>query len=179
VCHWRFLRKTGRMVMARIATGTSVIRAVEAVLAVWILRDAVKLYLDGKPDAGISNAILAILLVITVEGLLWLAPRVVQWAEGNWKISSDEVLGRIVQTVILAFMAVDAVAFLITGNGIGVSQGGCLLSLLILEAIIRGVIRPDPRPAQMAQARVRVFTQLPSAKVKERFSGISRGTLFS
>jgi len=77
-------------------------------------------------------------------------------------------------------MVADVTSRLITGEGFGVNQPGCLLSTVILEGIIRRFIRPDPRPSFMAHAltgirkKVKVFTHLPSEKVKETL-GLVRG----
>ena len=68
----------------------------------------------------------------------------------------------------------------ITGDGFGVNQPACLLSVVILEGIVRRFVRPDPQPQLMAQAlkhaqaRVRVFTHLPPNTVKEHL-GLVRG----
>ena len=162
------------------SSGRIITRVVEVVLALWILKDSVKLYVAGKPDDGVENATLAIALVVIVESLMWLVPRTIDWADRRWGMSSDEVLLRGVQLIIITFMLADAAVWLTTGEGFGVNQGGCLLFVVGLEAIIRGVVRPDPRPALMAQAlqqaqtRVRVFTHLPRGSVKETL-GLVRG----
>ena len=55
-----------------------------------------------------------------------------------------------------------------------------MLSVVILEGIIRRFIRPDPRPPVTAQAlkglekKVKVFTRLPPEKVRETI-GLVRG----
>jgi uncharacterized protein YbjQ (UPF0145 family) len=158
-----------------IPVGKTVARTIEAVLSGWIVKDAAVLYLAEKYDAAATNAILALSLVLTSEALMWL------WqARARWKMSSDEFLARGVQVIILVFMAADAATWLSTGDGFGVNQPGCLFSLVILEGIIRRVIRPDARPRlmaqalQRAQARVRVFTHLPPGKVRETL-GLVRG----
>ena len=81
---------------------------------------------------------------------------------------------------IIAVMVSDAASWLVTGEGFGVHQPGCLLSVVILEGIIGRFIRPDPRPSVMADAltgigkKVMVFTNLPSGEVKESL-GLVRG----
>ena len=100
--------------------------------------------------------------------------------EKKWKISSDEILFRGIQVVIIAAMVADAASWLLTGEGFGVHQPGCLLSVVILEGIIRRFVRPDPRPPILAQAlkgiqtNVKVFTHLPPEKVRETL-GLVRG----
>ena len=95
-------------------------------------------------------------------------------------MSSDEVLFRGIQVVIIAAMVADAASWLLTGEGFGVHQPGCLLSVVILEGIIRRFVRPDPRPPILAQAlkgiqtNVKVFTHLPPEKVRETL-GLVRG----
>ena len=77
-------------------------------------------------------------------------------------------------------MVADAGSWLLTGTGFGVHQPGCLLSVAILEGIIRRFVRPDPRPPILAQAlkgiqtNVKVFTHLPPEKVRETL-GLVRG----
>jgi uncharacterized protein YbjQ (UPF0145 family) len=155
-------------------------RASELVLVAWVLEGAFHLYIDGRGESALQDAMLAGAIVATIESLMWVVPRLVDWATEKWKISSDEVLARAVQLIILLFMAADAATWLIRGDGFGVNQPGCLFSLVILEGIIRRVIRPDPRPRLMAQAlrraqaRVRVFTHLPPGKVRETL-GLVRG----
>jgi len=157
-----------------------VLRAIEAVLAAWITKDAFLLYLGGKHDVAINNALIAATLVAVVEGGLWLIPRLVKWAYQRWGISSDEVFFRIIQVLILAAMLADGAAWSITGTGFGVHQPGCLIALVALEGVIRRFVRPDPRPLEMARAlgqlraQVRVFTQLPPEQVKQSL-GLVRG----
>jgi membrane protein YdbS with pleckstrin-like domain len=79
------------MSVGNIPVGKIIVRAVEAVLAAWIIKDALRLYHAGKPDAAVNNAILAVEMVAVVEALLWLVPRLVTWAEKKWHMSSDEV----------------------------------------------------------------------------------------
>ena len=111
---------------------------------------------------------------------MWLIPRLVGWAKRKWHLSADEVLFRGIQVVIIAAMAADAASWLLTGEGFGVNQPGCLLSVVILEGIIRRFVRPDPRPPILAQAlngiqaNVKVFTHLPPEKVRETL-GLVRG----
>ena len=139
--------------------------------------DALELYNAGKQDAAVNNAIFAVAVIAVVEALLWLkAAR----SQKKWKISSDEFLFRGIQVVIIAAMVADAGSWLLTGEGFGVHQPGCLLSVVILEGIIRRFVRPDPRPPIMAQAlkgiqtNVKVFTHLPPEKVRETL-GLVRG----
>jgi uncharacterized protein YbjQ (UPF0145 family) len=168
------------MSVGNIPVGKIIVRAVEAVLAAWIIKDALRLYNAGKPDAAVNNAILAVEMVAVVEALLWLVPRLVTWAEKKWHMSSDEVLFRGIQVVIIAALVADAGSWLLTGEGFGVNQPACLLSVVILEGIIRRFVRPDPRPPIMAQAlngiqaNVKVFTHLPPEKVRETL-GLVRG----
>ena len=168
------------MYLRKIPAGKIMARTVEAVLAVWIIKDALRLYNAGKPDAAINNAILAVELVAVVEALMWLVPRLATWAEKKWQMSSDEFLFRGIQVVIIAAMVADAGSWLLTGEGFGVHQPGCLLSVVILEGIIRRFVRPDPRPPILAQALksiradVKVFTRLPPEKVRETL-GLVRG----
>ncbi len=95
-------------------------------------------------------------------------------------MSSDEVFFRGIQVVIAVAMSADAMAWLLTGEGFGVHQPGCLLAVVILEGVIRRFVRPDPRPPAMAQAlkslqaKVKVFTHLPHDKVRETL-GMVRG----
>jgi hypothetical protein len=95
-------------------------------------------------------------------------------------MSSGEVLFRGIQVVIIAAMVADAASWLLTGEGFGVNQPGCLLSVLIIEGIIRRFVRPDRRPPILAQAlkgiqtNVKVFTHLPPEKVRETL-GLVRG----
>jgi uncharacterized protein YbjQ (UPF0145 family) len=160
--------------------GKVVTRAGELIVVAWISYYVVGLWAAGRGEAAIANAVLAVAMVAVVETWLWAMPLLVAWAERRWRISSDEFLARAVQVIILLFMAADAATWLISGNGFGVNQPGCLFSLVILEGIIRRVIRPDPRPRlmaqalQRAQARVRVFTHLPAGKVRETL-GLVRG----
>lgn len=168
------------MSVGKVSVGRIIVRVAEAVLAVWIIKDAVGLYHAGKPDAAINNAILAVEMVAIVEALLWLVPRLTIWAEKKWQMSSDEVLFRGIQVVIVAAIVADATSWLITGEGLGVHQPGCLLSVVILEGIIRRFIRPDPRPQAMnralagVQSNVTVFTHFPADKVRETL-GLVRG----
>jgi uncharacterized protein YbjQ (UPF0145 family) len=82
--------------------------------------------------------------------------------------------------IVVVAMIADVTSSLSTGEGLGVHQPGFLLSLVILEGIIRRFIRPDPRPPALAHAltgirtKVKVFTHLPSEKVKEAL-GLVRG----
>jgi hypothetical protein len=144
---------------------------------VWIFKDALGLYNAGKPDAAVKNAILAVAVAVVVESLIWLIsgrPR------KRWGISPAEVFFRGIQVVIIAAMVADAASWLITGDGFGVHQPGCLLSVVIMEGIIRRFVRPDPRPPILAQAlngiqaNVKVFTHLPPEKVRETL-GLVRG----
>jgi hypothetical protein len=168
------------MSLGKIPVGRIIVRVVEAVLAVWIVKDALALYIGGKPDAAINNAILAVEMVAVVEALMWLVPRLVVWADKKWQMSSDEVLFRGIQVIIVASMIADAASWLIAGEGFGINHGGCALAIVILEGIIRRFVRPDPRPPVMAQAlksiqaNVKVFTQLPPEKVRETL-GLVRG----
>ena len=168
------------MFVGKISVGKIVARTVEAVLAVWIFKDAIRLYNAGKPDAAVNNAILAVAVVAVVDALLWLVPRLATWAQKKWDISSDEVLFRGIQVLIIAAMIADAASWVLTGEGFGVHQPGCLLSVVILEGIIRRFVRPDPRPPILAralngiQAKVKVFTHLPPEKVQETL-GLVRG----
>jgi hypothetical protein len=119
-------------------------------------------------------------MVAVVEATIWLVPRVVDWAEKKWQMSSDEVLFRGIQAIIVASLIADAASWLIAGEGFGINHGGCALAIVILEGIIRRFVRPDPRPPVMAQAlkgiqaKVKVFTQLPPEKVRETL-GLVRG----
>jgi hypothetical protein len=150
------------------------------VLAVWIVKGAVDLYASGKHHAAVNDVILAASIVAVFEALLWLVPRLAAWAEKKWHMSSDEVLFRGIQVVIIAAMVADAASWLFTGEGFGVHQPGSLLSVVILEGIIRRFVRPDPRPPILAQAlegiqaNVKVFTHLPPEKVRETL-GLVRG----
>jgi uncharacterized protein YbjQ (UPF0145 family) len=138
---------------------------------------AVERFLAGRPDVAAKNAIVAIAVIATVEGLIWL---VKAGGEKRWPISSDELFFRIIQVLILAAMLADGAAWLLTGTGFGVHQPGCLIALVALEGVIRRFVRPDPRPLEMAQAlgqlraQVRVFTQLPPEQVKQSL-GLVRG----
>jgi uncharacterized protein YbjQ (UPF0145 family) len=165
------------MSLGKIPVGKIAARTVEAVLAVWIIKDALGLYSAGKPDAAVKNAILAMALVVVVESLMWL---ITVRSRQKWNISSTEVFFRGIQVVIIAALVADAASWVLTGEGFGVDQPGCLLSLVILEGIIRRFVRPDPRPPIMAQAlngiqaNVKVFTHLPPEKVRETL-GLVRG----
>lgn len=159
------------------SVGRVVMRATEAIFAGWIVVGAVGLYAAGKHQAALNDVILGVALVAASEALLWL---VSARRDKRWPISSDELFFRVVQVLILAAMLADGAAWLLTGSGFGVHQPGCLIALVSLEGIIRRFVRPDPRPAAMARAlqqlqtQVRVFTQLPSEKVKESL-GLVRG----
>jgi hypothetical protein len=165
------------MSLGKIPVGKIAARTVEAVLAVWIIKDALGLYSAGKPDAAVKNAILAMALVVVVESLMWL---ITVRSRQKWNISSTEVFFRGIQVVIIAALVADAASWVLTGEGFGVDQPGCLLSLVILEWIIRRFVRPDPRPPILAQAlkgiqtNVKVFTHLPPEKVRETL-GLVRG----
>ena len=157
--------------------GKIIARAVEAFLALWIFKGAAGLYHAGKQDAAISDVVLAVAMVAMIESLMWL------WAQRSKKrskMSSDEVLFRGIQVVIAVAMSADAVSWLLTGEGFGVHQPGCLLAIVILEGVIRRFVRPDPRPPAMAhalkamEAKVKVFTQLPQDRVRETL-GMVRG----
>ena len=159
------------------SVGKIIARVFEAVLALWIVKDAVGLYFADKPAAAITNAILALAVVALVEALLWLtATR----SRSERSMSSDEVFFRGIQIFIAVAMSADAIAWLLTGEGFGVHQPGCLLAVVILEGVIRRFVRPDPRPPSMAQAlhslqvKVKVFTHLPHDKVRETL-GMVRG----
>jgi len=168
------------MYLRKIPAGKIMARTVEAVLAVWIVKGAVDLYASGKHHAAVNDVILAASIVAIFEVMLWVVPRLVTWAEKKWHMSSDEVLFRGIQVAIIAAMVADAASWLLTGEGFGVHQPGCLLSVVILEGIIRRFVRPDPRPPAMAQAlkaletKVNVFTHLPHEKVRETL-GLVRG----
>jgi hypothetical protein len=168
------------MFVGKISVGKIAARTVEAVLAVAMLSLAVERFYAGNEDAAVNNAILAVAVVAVVEALLWLVPRLATWAQQKWDISSDEALFRGIQVVIIAAMVADAASWLLTGEGFGVHQPGCLLSVVILEGIIRRFVRPDPRPPSLAralngiQAKVKVFTHLPPDKVRETL-GLVRG----
>ena len=165
------------MSLGTVPVGTIITRALEAVLAVAMLSLAVERLYAGKEDAAVNNAIFAVAVIAVVETLLWLqAAR----SQKKWKISSDEILFRGIQVVIIAAMVADAASWLLTGEGFGVNQPGCLLSVVILEGVIRRFVRPDPRPPILAQAlegiqaNVKVFTHLPPEKVRETL-GLVRG----
>jgi uncharacterized protein YbjQ (UPF0145 family) len=165
------------MSLGTVPVGRIITRALEAVLAVAMFSLAVERLYAGKEDAAVNNAIFAVALIAVVEALLWLqAAR----SQKKWKISPDEILFRGIQVVIIAAMVADAGSWLLTGTGLGVHQPGCLLSVVILEGIIRRFGRPDPRPPILAQAlkgiqiNVKVFTHLPPEKVRETL-GLVRG----
>jgi hypothetical protein len=168
------------MSLGRISSGKIIVRAVETVLAVWIFKGAVDLYSTGKHDTAFNEVILAVAIVAFVEAAIWLVPRLRAWGESKWRISSDELLFRGFQVIIIATMIADAASWLIAGKGFGVNHGGCVLAIVILEGIIRRFVRPDPQPPIMAQAlksiqaSVKVFTQLPPEKVRETL-GLVRG----
>ena len=156
------------------------VRAIEIGLVAWILYYVGKLFLAGDNNAAFNNAVFALAIVAVAETSLWLFPRLAAWAKKKWHITSDEVFFRGVQGSIIAAMLADAVSWLITGEGFGVNYPGCLLTVVIVEGIIRRFVRPDPRPPIMAQAlkgiqaKVKVFTQLPPEKVRETL-GLVRG----
>jgi hypothetical protein len=165
------------MSLGTVPVGKIITRTVEAALGVAIFSLAVERFLAGREDAAVNNAILAVAVIAVVEGLLWLrAAR----SQTKWDISPDEVFFRGIQVVIIAAMVADAASWLLTGEGFGVHQPGCLLSVVILEGIIRRFVRPDPRPPILAralngiQAKVKVFTHLPPDKVRETL-GLVRG----
>ena len=168
------------MYLRKIPAGKIMARTVEAVLAVWIVKGAVDLYASGKHHAAVNDVILAASIVVIFEAMLWVVPRLVTWAEKKWRMSSGEVLFRGIQVVIIAAMVADAASWLLTGEGFGVNQPGCLLSVVIFEGIIRRYVRPDPRPPILAQAlkgiqtNVKVFTHIPPEKVRETL-GLVRG----
>jgi uncharacterized protein YbjQ (UPF0145 family) len=159
------------------SVGKIIARGFEGVLVLWMLNDALALYFADKPAAAIRNAILALAVVTLVEALLWLT------ATRSWSqraVSSDEVSIRVIQLIIVVAMIADSAAWLLSGEGFGVHQPGCLLAVVILEGVIRRFVRPDPRPPAMAQAlnalegQVKVFTHLPHEKVRETL-GMVRG----
>ena len=162
------------------SVGKIIARGFEAVLALWILKGAIDLLSSGRTDAAVNDAILAIAIVLVVEALIWLVPRSLAWAERNLGMSAEESVFRAIQVVIAVAMSADAVSWLLTGEGFGVHQPGCLLAIVILEGVIRRFVRPDPRPPAMAQAlhsmqaKVKVFTHLPHEKVRETL-GMVRG----
>lgn len=165
------------MSLGTVPVGRIITRTVEAALGVAIFSLAVERFLAGREDAAVNNAILAVAVIAVVEGLLWLrAAR----SQTKWDISPDEVFFRGIQVVIIAAMVADAASWLLTGEGFGVHQPGCLLSVVILEGIIRRFVRPDPRPPILARAlngiqgKVKVFTHLPPDKVRETL-GLVRG----
>ena len=159
------------------SVGKIIARVFEATLALWIVKDALGLYFADKPAAAITNAILAFAVVALVEALLCLMATRSRSQRG---MSSDEVFFRGIQIVIAVAMIADAIAWLLTGEGFGVHQPGCLLAVVILEGVIRRFVRPDPRPPAMAQAlhslqaKVNVFTHLPHDKVRDTL-GMVRG----
>ena len=57
------------MSLGTVPVGKIIARAVEAVLAVWIVKGAVDLYASGKHHAAVNNAILAAAIVVVVEAL--------------------------------------------------------------------------------------------------------------
>jgi len=165
------------MSLGTVPVGRIITRTVEAALGVAIFSLAVERLYAGKDDAAVNNAIFAVAVIAVVEALLWLtAAR----SKNKWKISSAEILFRGIQVVIIGAMVADAASWLLTGEGFGVHQPGCLLSVVILEGIIRRFVRPDPRPPILAQAlngiqaNVKVFTHLPPEKVRETL-GLVRG----
>jgi hypothetical protein len=169
------------MYLGKIPVGKIVARTVEAVLAMWILRDAaVRFHNTGNRDAAFDSVIFVAVLLAATEASMWLIPRLVAWGKKTWHVSAHEVFLRGIQGAIIAAMVADAASGLFTGEGFGVHQPGCLLSVAILEGIIRRFVRPDPRPPILAQAlkgiqtNVKVFTHLPPEKVRETL-GLVRG----
>jgi hypothetical protein len=169
------------MPAGKIPVGTILIRAVEVTLGAWILKDAAVRFLDtGNADAAVDSVVFVAVLVSAIETSMWLFPRLVSWTKTKWHISTDEALFRIVQAFVVGAMVADAASRLFIGKGFGIHQPGCLLSVVILEGIIRRFIRPDPRPPAMAraltgiQSKVKVFTHLPADEVKETL-GLVRG----
>ena len=162
------------------SVGKIIVRGFEAVLALWISKGAIDLLSSGRTDAAVKDAILAIAIVLVVEALIWLVPRSLAWAQRNLGMSAEESVLRALQVLIAITMLADAATWLMTGEGIGVHQPGCLLGIVILEGVIRRFVRPDPRPPAMAQAlkaletKVKVFTHLPHEKVQETL-GMVRG----
>jgi uncharacterized protein YbjQ (UPF0145 family) len=140
----------------------------------------VRLVDTGYRDTAVDSVIFVAVLLAAIEASMWLAPRLVSWAKRKWHISADEVFVRSIQLFITAAMVSDAASWLVVGEGFGVRQPGCLLSVVILEGIIRRFIRPDPQPPVMAHAltgirkKVEVLTHLPSEKIKETL-GLVRG----
>jgi hypothetical protein len=165
------------MSLGKRPVGKIIVRAFEAILAAWFIKADIGLFFAGKHDAAVRNVILTVAVVVGIEALMWL---ITARSQKKWIMSSDEVIVRGIQVVIIAAMVADATSWLITGEGFGVHQPGCLLSTVILEGIIRRFIRPDPRPPIMAQAlkgiqeNVKVFTHLPPEKVRETL-GLVRG----
>ncbi len=162
------------------SVGKIIVRGFEAVLALWISKGAIDLLSSGRTDAAVKDAILAIAIVLVVEALIWLVPRSLAWAQRNLGMSAEESVLRALQVLIAITMLADAATWLMTGEGIGVHQPGCLLAIVILEGVIRRFVRPDPTPPAMAQAlkaleaKVKVFTHLPHEKVRETL-GMVRG----
>ena len=165
------------MSLETIPVGRIIVRTVETILVAWIVTDAFGLYHAGKQDAAISDVILVVAMVAIVETFMWL---IALRSRKKWAMSSHEVFFRGIQVVVVVAMIADVTSSWFTGEGLGVHQPGCLLSVVILEGIIRRFIRPDPRPPVMAQAlkgiqaNVKVFTQLPPEKVRETL-GLVRG----
>jgi uncharacterized protein YbjQ (UPF0145 family) len=165
------------MSLGKIPVGKIIVRTVETVLIAWVIKDAFGLYDAGKKDAAIGDVILSVAIVVAVETILWL---IVLRSQKRWSISAEEVFVRGIQVIVVVAMIADVTSSLFTGEGLGVHQPGFLLSVAILEGIIRRFIRPDPRPSVMAHAltgirkKVKVFTHLPSEKVKETL-GLVRG----
>jgi uncharacterized protein YbjQ (UPF0145 family) len=165
------------MSLGKIPVGRTIVRAFEAALAAWFIKADLGLFLAGKHDAAVKNVILTVAVLVAIEALMWL---IAVRSQKKWSMSSDEVVIRGIQVLIIAAMVADVTSWLITGEGFGVHQPGCLLSTVILEGIIRRFIRPDPRPSVMAHAltgirkKVKVFTHLPSEKVQETL-GLVRG----
>jgi uncharacterized protein YbjQ (UPF0145 family) len=168
------------MFLRRVSAGRMIVRVVEAVLALWIIKDAPELFAAGKSDAAIHNTLLAVGTISVVEATIWLVPRVVDWAEKKWQMSAGEVLFRGIQVIIVATMIADAASWLIAGVGFGVNHAGCALAIVVFEGIIRRFVRPDPRSQAMShalasiQSRVTVFTHMPADKVRETL-GLVRG----
>jgi uncharacterized protein YbjQ (UPF0145 family) len=168
------------MFTRKFPAGKIIVRAAELALAAWIIKGALALYFTGKQDIAVQEAILAVVIVAVLETLMWLVPRLVAWGESRWQMSSDEVIFRGIQVIIISVMIADGVSWLITGQGLGVNHFGCLIAVVILEGIIRRFVRPDPRKSVMARAltgirtKVKVFTHVPPEKVKETL-GLVRG----
>ena len=165
------------MSLGKFPVAKIVVRAVEVVLATGVLALAIDRFFAGKADAAANNAIFAVAVIAVIEALMWL---VTVRSQERWNMSSDELLFRGVQVIIVVTMIADSALWLLTGEGFGVNHPGCLLTIVILEGVIRRFVRPDPRLPVMAQAlkgikaNVKVFTQLPPEKVRETL-GLVRG----